>query len=246
MTKLLECIKRKKMINYNRTILVVDGEFIAINLIDLLLNSNDRIVTTNLNIHNDQVICDENNDVNELINKYNVDIVINFNDSTEKYNVSRHLQITNDESNAHTRIRLSNCYGPQQRINKLIPRMILQAIQHVDITVNTNDIEKDFIFISDCCDAIYKILNFGFEKSYDICSGQLIKEVEIAKMILSHFELPLSFIDYVNEWMPIDHLNNKKTIDIGWHPKISFEDGLNKTIQWFKSSKLHKKNSPLF
>jgi hypothetical protein len=224
----------------NRTILVIGGEFVAINLIDLLLNSNDRIIATDLEIHNHEIICENNNDVNELIKKYNVDIIINFNDSLQKYDVSRHLHITANDSNAHTRIRLSNCYGPRQGSHALIPRMILQAIQQIDIVVSLNEALKDFIFISDCCDAIYKILNFGFEKSYDICSGQLIKDVEVAKMILTHFELPLSFIDYANEWMPIDQLNNKKTIDLGWYPKICFEDGVTKTIQWFKLNNLLK------
>jgi dTDP-D-glucose 4,6-dehydratase len=228
------------MINYNKTILIIGGKFIAINLIDLLLNSNDRIITTDLEIHNHEIIC-ENNDINELIKKYDVDIIINFNDSLQKYDVSRYLHITTNDSNAHTRIRLSNCYGPQQDSHALIPRMILRAIQQTDIVISLSETLKDFIFISDCCDAIYKILNFGFEKSYDICSGQLIKDVEIAKMILTHFELPLSFIDYINEWMPIDQLNNKKIIDLGWHPKICFEDGLNKTIQWFKTNNLLKK-----
>jgi len=224
--------------SFNKTILIIGGDFIAIKLTELLLQLNNRIIVIDVDYKNDAIINEKNNlDFNDIIKKYNVDIIISFKQTEKLIKVSRHIQINSIYEYSDINIVTSMCYGPSQNINEFIPKLINQAILENELIISINEYSRDLIYITDCCDAILKILNFGKLKNYEVCSGFEIKDIEIVRNILKYLKLPLSFVDYMNSFEMMQKLNNKNIIQLGWHPKVKFEDGIINTIKFYQKIK---------
>lgn len=146
-------------------------------------------------------------------------------------------------------VRPFNNYGPNQHVEKLIPRLIAQAIQGVPLTIHGNGEQKrDWVHTHDIARALDIILhtdNFARIKNQviNLGSGVATSVNEIADTILRQFKLPADYKHYTKDrpGQVMLHISDtKKALELlGWEPKISLEKGLSEVIDWYINNPDH-------
>ena len=144
--------------------------------------------------------------------------------------------------------RCTNNYGPKQFPEKLIPKAIILALNDKKIPIyGTGKNVRDWIFVEDHCNAIMNVLLKGKTgESYNISAGNEIDNLTIVKKILSIMDKPLDGIDFVEDRPGHDFrysMNSGKIrTELEWSEKVNFDEGLEKTIQWYINNKEWWKN----
>ncbi len=136
----------------------------------------------------------------------------------------------------------TNNYGLFQHPEKLIPNSLFRALKDKPITIHGKGNHlRDWLFVEDHCSAIDLILRKGVDgEVYNIAGNQEVSVYDVAKKILSLLGKKDSSIIFVEDRpgndlryaLNIDKIKN----DLGWEPSVDFEEGLKKTIQWYKSN----------
>lgn len=138
--------------------------------------------------------------------------------------------------------RCSNNYGPYQFPEKLIPLAILHAIQNKPIPIYGTGLNmRDWIYVTDHCVAIDKIVQRGhIGEIYNIGGKSEQTNIDVVKKILFYLNTPESLIQYVTDRKGHDFryaVSNEKINNIiNWEPLIPFDEGLYKTVIWFKEN----------
>lgn len=135
--------------------------------------------------------------------------------------------------------RCSNNYGPYQFPEKLIPLMIINALNDSDLPVYGDGLNvRDWLYVEDHCKAIDLIIteaNVG--AIYNIGGHNEMKNIDIVKLICNDLNKPESLIKYVTDRKGHDKRYaidpTKIKNDLGWYPETKFEDGIIKTIKWY-------------
>jgi dTDP-glucose 4,6-dehydratase len=142
--------------------------------------------------------------------------------------------------------RCSNNYGPYQFPEKLIPLTILNCLSGKNIPVYGDGLNvRDWIHVEDHCAAIDAVVNKGrVGEVYNIGANNKRTNIEVVKLIIRQLSeaLPDSLISeelivYVedrkgHDWRyAIDSTKIQK--EIGWKPRIKFEEGIRETIKWY-------------
>jgi len=224
------------------SLLVVGDGFVSVHFVNLLLSksSSCRIFVMDKCGYDcgydGEAVCERDFDFDRLFKTYKFSMIISFADiDLSKYETDRFLQITDFDSDANVTVHKSYCYGARQSINEFLAHAIVSTIREEPIIVSNEFVKYDMLYVEDFCDALYKIMNFGNDGVYDVCSKFVIKEIDIARMILKRFELPLSFIEYSDcDVRTAEIIDNKNISSLGWRPKIEFDEGLDLTIKWFQ------------
>jgi len=144
--------------------------------------------------------------------------------------------------NISTRIaRIFNTYGTRMRPNdgRALPAFISQALNGDDLTIFGDGSQtRSFCYVSDLIDGIYKLLISDEENPVNIGNPNEVTIEEIAKEII---ELTNSKSEIIYKELPVDDpkvrqpdISKAKSV-LGWEPKVSREEGLLKTIDYFKS-----------
>lgn len=145
-----------------------------------------------------------------------------------------------------TTVRPFNTYGPRQSARAIIPTLILQMLKGTTIRIGSLHPVRDFTYVSDTVEGFIKaaesngitgrVLNLGSNRGISI--GELAstlakimeKEVTIAceedRVRPPHSEVNQLICD-----------NQRAQQLIGWQPMVSLEEGLLKTIEWFKKTR---------
>ncbi len=138
--------------------------------------------------------------------------------------------------------RIFNTYGPRMRLDdgRVVPNFINQALKGKDITVYGDGKQtRSFCYISDLIEGIYKLMiskinepiNLGNLEEHTILEfAELIKKLTASKSKIAFKLLPK---DDPRVRCP-DITKAKK--ELNWEPKIKIEEGLKKTIEWFKKN----------
>ena len=140
--------------------------------------------------------------------------------------------------------RCSNNYGPYQFPEKFIPLMIAQAMAGERLPVyGTGANVRDWLHVSDHCEALEVILLRGrLGEVYNIGGGREMRNLDVARLILSTLGRPESLIQYVKDRPGHDlryALNcDKLSRETGWRAKVSFEEGLAATIEWYRRNQV--------
>ena len=135
--------------------------------------------------------------------------------------------------------RCSNNYGPYQFPEKLIPLMIINALNDKPLPVYGQGLNvRDWLYVEDHCKAIDMILQHGIiGEVYNIGGHNEMRNIDIVEMICRELGKSESLITFVedrnghNLRYAID--NTKIQTALGWQPEVRFEDGIRKTIQWY-------------
>ena len=142
-------------------------------------------------------------------------------------------------------IRPFNNYGPNQHLEKVIPRFITNALQNEPLTVHGDGLQtRDWMHVEDTCRALDMVLhhkNFNAIKHevIHIGSGKDISILEIAQTVKDIFGLLEETIVFVPDRpgqvsCHIASISKAKKL-LGWEPKISFEEGLRSVVSWYTS-----------
>ena len=134
--------------------------------------------------------------------------------------------------------RSSNNYGPYQYPEKLIPVLVIKALRNQPLPIYGKGANvRDWLHVDDNCRAIDIVISKG--KPGDIVnigSGNEVPNIVIAKLILKHLKKPESLVKFVSDRPGHDFrysLNWDRIRQLGWKPKVKFEDGLRKTVDWY-------------
>jgi len=138
--------------------------------------------------------------------------------------------------------RASNNYGPYQFPEKLIPLMIANALDDQPLPVYGDGLQvRDWLYVDDHCRGIMAVLRQGREgEIYNIGGNRSLPNLEVVHKLLAATGKPESLIQYVKDRPGHDRryaLSSEKLMrETGWSPAMSFEDGLARTIQWYRDN----------
>lgn len=139
--------------------------------------------------------------------------------------------------------RCSNNYGPYQFPEKLIPLMLIHALEDKPLPVYGDGANvRDWLYTEDHCRAIDLIIRKGREgEVYNIGGHNERDNLTVVKTILHALDKPESLIQYVKDRPGHDRRYaidpTKIYQELGWLPETSFEEGIQKTIQWYLDHK---------
>ena len=138
--------------------------------------------------------------------------------------------------------RCSNNYGPYHFPEKLIPLMLINAMQDKSLPVyGKGENVRDWLYVIDHCRAINLIVRNGTPgEVYNIGGHNERTNIEVVKTILTQLEKPESLINYVTDRPGHDMRYGidptKMNTELGWLPETKFEDGLSLTVEWYKNN----------
>ncbi len=135
--------------------------------------------------------------------------------------------------------RCSNNYGPFHFPEKLIPLMIINALNDKELPVYGDGLNiRDWLYVEDHCQAIDLVLHKGRDgEVYNVGGNNERTNIDIVKTILAQLGKPESLIKFVKDRPGHDRRYaidaTKLREELGWQPKHTFETGIKETIQWY-------------
>jgi dTDP-glucose 4,6-dehydratase len=138
--------------------------------------------------------------------------------------------------------RCGNNYGPRQFPEKFLPLMLANAMRGEAIPLYGDGRNvRDWIFVDDHCRAILLALTKGRTGThYNIGARNERRNIDVAGSVLDQLGKPQSLIKFVKDRPGHDR---RYAIDpslveseLGWRPMETWETGLRKTIEWYKSN----------
>lgn len=139
-------------------------------------------------------------------------------------------------------VRIFNTYGPKMRINdgRAIPTFISQALKGEDITAFGDGSQtRSFCYVSDLVEGIFRLLMSDYHYPVNIGNPNEMTITQLAEKII---QMTNSKSKIVYKPLPEDDpkvrqpdITRARTI-LGWEPKISLEEGLKNTIEYFRKS----------
>jgi dTDP-glucose 4,6-dehydratase len=151
-------------------------------------------------------------------------------------------------------LRPFNNYGPRQHLEKVIPRFITSCILEEPLTIHGDgSASRDWIYVGDTARAIDLAMHAPLEKVkgevFNIGTGRALSVLGIAHMISSEFGINEKFAFVHERFGQVKkHISSivKAEKVLGFRAALSFEDGLKKTIQWYRGKRsLWEKQMPL-
>lgn len=135
--------------------------------------------------------------------------------------------------------RCSNNYGPYQFPEKLIPLMIVNALNNKSLPVYGEGLNiRDWLYVEDHCRAVDLILQKGrVGEVYNIGGNTEMKNIDIVKLICKALGRSEELIVHVEDRKghdkryAIDH--SKLSSELGWKPLTDFGEGIKNTIEWY-------------
>ncbi len=143
----------------------------------------------------------------------------------------------------HTVItRCGNNYGPRQFPEKFLPLMIANAMNDEVIPVYGDGLNvRDWIYVDDHCRAVLAAVENGRPGAvYNIGARNPRRNIDVARSVLDQLGKPHTLLNFVKDRPGHDR---RYAIDpslveseLGWHPRETWESGLQKTIGWYTNN----------
>ena len=140
--------------------------------------------------------------------------------------------------------RTENVYGPYQHPQKAIPTFVRKALNDEPLPIyGDGSHSRQWLHVEDKCRALMTLLEKGkVGEIYHIAGNQELTNLELANMILRILDKPEDLITFVP-----DHdvrpghdrrycLASDKIRALGWQPKYTLEDGIKKTVAWYRDN----------
>jgi dTDP-glucose 4,6-dehydratase len=144
-----------------------------------------------------------------------------------------------------TIIRPFNNYGPYQHLEKAVPRFITSVLLGEALTVHGDGAAaRDWLFVEDHCEALDKLLHTNIEnikgQVVNIGTERHLSVLEIAEAVLEAMGPTDSRIQFIGDrpGQVFRHTADASKLKrlIGWEPKLEFEQGLERTIRWYRDN----------
>jgi dTDP-glucose 4,6-dehydratase len=135
--------------------------------------------------------------------------------------------------------RCSNNYGPFHFPEKLIPLMIINALNDKELPIYGDGLNiRDWLHVEDHCQAIDLVLHNGRNgEVYNVGGNNERTNIEIVKTILKALNKPESLMKFVKDRLGHDRRYaidaTKLRTELGWSPKYNFDTGIEQTINWY-------------
>ena len=143
--------------------------------------------------------------------------------------------------------RTTNSFGPREQVistKNAVNFLIYEAFKGNIITIfKKGKFFRDLIYISDVISGIKTIMKKGKSgELYWISSGKKIWFYELAKLLEKLTNAKVKFVKTPNYTKKVDVgnfvVNNSKLRSLGWKPKMNLDEGIKKTLEYFKSQKI--------
>ena len=143
-----------------------------------------------------------------------------------------------------TELRLCTPFGPWESPGRLIPHVILSAMDGQDLPMSKGDQERDFVYMADVIDALILCLSRSATagRVFNIGSGVGVPVKTVARRVLELMNTPSKLLlgaletrsDEIME-MSADISVAKEQLD--WQPTTSLDEGLRKSIAWYADNR---------
>jgi dTDP-glucose 4,6-dehydratase len=136
--------------------------------------------------------------------------------------------------------RCSNNYGPHQFPEKVIPLFVTNLIDAKKVPLYGMGLNvRDWLHVDDHCRGIHAVLTKGSAGNiYNIGGGRELTNRELTELILEKMGHSESSIEYVSDRLGHDLRysvsHEKISRELGYRPQITFEEGIEETIEWYK------------
>jgi len=140
----------------------------------------------------------------------------------------------------YTILRYGIPYGPRMRMELVIPIFLRKALKGEPLTLSGDGSQyRNFIYVEDLADAhILALDNRAENQILNLEGMRRISISEVAETIKALLDNDVK-IEYVparpGDYEGKEASNDKIKRLLGWEPKVDFEEGMRKTIEWFKS-----------
>jgi dTDP-glucose 4,6-dehydratase len=138
-------------------------------------------------------------------------------------------------------VRIFNTYGPRNRINdgRVVPTFINQALRGEPLTVfGEGQQTRSFQYVDDLIEGIRRLMDVQFNQPVNIGNPTEMTILEFAKLIL---RLTDSKSEIIYRPLPQDDPKTRRPDNsrareiLGWEPRVAVEDGMKKTIDWYRN-----------
>lgn len=135
-------------------------------------------------------------------------------------------------------VRPTNLYGPADLHDRIIPNMIRACLRgEAPVIYKGVKIVREFLYIHDYCEAIKLLLRKKQKGVFNIGSGEVKSQEEIAHEIAKHFNVKPVHKEpppHVRKEISVQSVDSTKIRQLGWKPEIDFEKGIELTVEWWK------------
>jgi len=134
--------------------------------------------------------------------------------------------------------RGSNTYGQYQYPEKIIPLFITNAMDDLRLPIyGDGGAVRDYLHVEDHCRGIDVVLRKGaLGEDYNIGAGSEVDGITVADTVLDALGKPASLKQFVADRLGHDRryaLSTEKIRTLGWKPRVSFEQGMQRTVRWY-------------
>jgi dTDP-glucose 4,6-dehydratase len=142
-------------------------------------------------------------------------------------------------------VRPFNNYGPRQHPEKVVPRFVTQALSGEPLTIHGDGhATRDWLYVDDTASAIEALIAAPVEdvagEVVNVATGTDISVSEIARFVLDAVGGPAGAVVHVDERPgQVDrHIGSTDKLArlTGWRASVSFEEGLERTIAWYREN----------
>jgi dTDP-glucose 4,6-dehydratase len=144
-------------------------------------------------------------------------------------------------------VRPFNNYGPRQHPEKVVPRFITQALRDEPLTIHGDGhASRDWLYVDDDAEAIEAIIEAPLDglagEVVNVATGVDISVTDVAELVLRMLDKPADLQVHVDERLgQVDrHIGSTEKMRAltGWSAGTSFEDGLERTVAWYRENEV--------
>lgn len=154
------------------------------------------------------------------------------------------VNVAKDNDIPFIHLRLFGVYGEGEYSKRLLPDVYKNLSQNNKVKLTSGTQIRDWIYIDDVIEALYCILNINIsditkDLIYNICSGEGSSVKEVVSILCNELDASSDLLGWgeINrkdelEWL----VGSPKKFQLisGWKPKVSLEDGIKKSADFFK------------
>jgi dTDP-glucose 4,6-dehydratase len=134
--------------------------------------------------------------------------------------------------------RGANTFGPYHHPEKLIPLFLTNAVDDLPLPMYGDGLQRrDWLFVADHARAIDHVLRSGATgETYNLPGSAEMTNRDVISALLERLDKPWSLVRSVPDRPGHDRryaLDGSKLAALGWKNRVSFEDGLARTVDWF-------------